>query len=448
MNTTAPIGARLDRLPLSRLHVRALAVVGLAHVFDAFDALAVAFVLPSLITEWGISAVQAGVLLSVGYVGQLVGAVAMSALAERIGRRAALRLALFILSVLSLACAVAPSYPVLLALRCIQGIGLGGEVPIAASYLNEICPARYRGRVIFLLQTLFGTGALLTAAVAGIVIPRFGWQALFLTGTLPFLLALLLNRLVPESPRWLAASGRIEEADAVVTAMETDAVARGGSLPPPMPSSAVQPITRGASVEALFENGYALRTLSAWLMAFCASLAGYGILSWMPTLYTSVYHLPLQQARSYNLAPGIASVLGALAGSALIDALGRRRSFTIAFTGGALAIAYLAFMTPPALIVMLLSGVAMFFLTVLLSGIYLYAPEIYPTRMRALGTGCATAWMRIASIVGPLVVGFLLSRTGVSTVFMFFALAAAAGAFVTGLLVIETRGRRLEDIAQ
>jgi putative MFS transporter len=439
--------ARLERLPFSPFHFRALTTVGLAHLFDAFDALAVAFILPSLIAAWHISTLQVGLLLSSNYIGQLIGAIGMSGVAERYGRRRALRIALFVLSLLSLACAFAPGFQVLAALRLLQGIGLGGEVPVAASYLNELCPTHLRGRVIYALQSLFGIGTLVTAIAAIPIIPRFGWQSMFLLGTAPLGLALFLNWLIPESPRWLLSRGRTLEAARIIDAMETEIVSRGRVLPPPGPLSVPIAAASRASLRELFINGYASRTLSVWVIALCTSLAGYGILSWMPTLYSKIYHLPLHEALLYSLAPSVASIFGAMLGSLIIEALGRRPSFILGFIGGALPLLYLAAMEASAFVVMCLSGISMFFLTLLLSGIYLYAPEIYPTRMRALGTGVATAWMRIASMVGPVIVGILITEYSVRAAFAFFGGAALVGAAVVAAFVIETRQRRLEEIA-
>lgn len=442
------IPARLDRLPLSPFHVRVLGVIGLAHLFDAFDSLAIAFVLPSLIAVWRISIMQVGVLLSIGFAGQMLGAIVMSAVAERMGRRFALRAALFIVSLLSLACVFAPSFGVLVGLRFLQGIGIGGEVPVAASYLNELCPARFRGRMIYLLQAMFGMGTLVTAAVSVLFIPRFGWQVMFVIGGLPIVLALFLNRLVPESPRWLVSAGRTDEADVIVANFETQVAARGAQLPPIAAPGLPTGTEKGTGLRQLFERGYARRTLSAWAMAFCLSIIGYGILNWMPTLYTSIYKLPLAKALTYSLAPPALSIAGCLSGALLIDWLGRRRCFLLGFVGGGLPIGFLAITSPSAFVVMLMSTLAMFFMALLLCGIYVYTPEIYPTRMRALGTGVTTAWMRIASIVGPLLVGTLITRGGVQAVFGMFATAALVGAVVVFWFVIETRGRSLEEIAQ
>ena len=97
--------------------------------------------------------------------------------------------------------------------------------------------------------------------------------------------------------------------------------------------------------------------------------------------------------------------------------------------------------------VVALATVSWFFITTLLLGVYAYVTEIYPTRIRALGTGVASSWLRIASIVGPTIVGLLIANVSTSAVFLFFALSSTVGALVVFLLMIETKGRTLEEIA-
>jgi Major Facilitator Superfamily len=144
----ATIAARIERLPFSAWHIRLVSVVGLAHLLDAFDSLAIALVAPVLLEIWHLTAIQLGQVISVGYVGQLVGAIGLSWLAERFGRLRMLRLALGIMATLSVATAFAGNYMAFMVLRLIQGFGLGGEVPIAATLVNETTPGRFRGRAI------------------------------------------------------------------------------------------------------------------------------------------------------------------------------------------------------------------------------------------------------------------------------------------------------------
>jgi putative MFS transporter len=442
--------ARIERLPFSAWHLRAVGLVGLASFFDAFDALTIAFVLPVLAVAWHIPPDAIGLLISAGYVGQLIGAIALPAVAERIGRLSALRFAVAILALLSFTCAFAGSYQALLALRFVQGIGLGGEVPIAATYINEACPARFRGRLVFLLELTFATGVMVTSLVALWLIPHFGWQSMFIVGTLPVLLALWFPRLVPESARWLAGHGRLPEADRVMTEIERAISADGRRALPPLPPLVPVSGTAGATFAGLFAEGYAGRTLTAWTIMLCTSLAGYGLIVWLPTIYRSVYHLPIGATLTFSFYGGAAGVAAACAGTALIDVIGRRFTFAIGFIGCAVPLFVLYALPPgaPVVEVVTLATISVFFISILLAGVYAYVPEIYPTRMRALGAGVASSWLRIGSIIGPMLVGFLLAHAATQGVFLFFALAASVGAAVVMFCLIETRGRLLEDIAR
>lgn len=444
------VAARLERLPLSGWHFRTVGVVGIATLFDAFDALTIAFVLPVLVGQWGLVPGQVGLLISAGYVGQLIGAVGLSLAAERFGRLRVLRWAVGILSLLSIACAFVGSYPVLLTLRFVQGIGLGGEVPLAATFINELSAAHYRGRLVFLLETAFAVGVMLTSVVALWVIPSLGWPAMFLIGGTPIILALLLGLAVPESPRWLAGHRHDAAAKAAMMRIERAVSANGKRpLPPPQPLPAV-PAMPPATLASLLSNGYARRTVTAWTIMFCTSLAGYGLLAWLPTIYRTVYGLPLTEVLRVSFIGGVVGLLAIVIATLLVDIVGRRLVFAVGFTGCALPL--LALWALPADLpvtgVVTLATISYCFISVLLAGVYAYVPEIYPTRMRALGAGVASAWLRLASIIGPAVVGLLLSYGTTQLVFLFFGLAAAAGALVSLLCLIETRGRPLEAIAR
>ncbi len=447
--TEAQIIARIERLPFSGWHARTVGLIGLASFFDAFDALTIAFVLPVLAVQWRIPPSEIGLLIATGYVGQLIGAVLISGLAERIGRLGALRLAVAILSLLSVACAFAGAYVPLLILRLIQGMGLGAEVPIAATYINELCPTRYRGRLVFSLQVTFAMGVMATSLIALWVIPTFGWEAMFYIGGFPIVLALFYGWLAPESPRWLASRGRLAEAGRILADIERAVSADGRSLPPATNAMPPPVAALSSSVRELFINGYAGRTFTAWTVMFCTSFTGYGLLAWLPTIYRTVYKTPVSEALQYSFISGVAGFLAALLGVAVIDVIGRRATFAMAFVGAAIPLLVL-FAVPigaPIAQIVTLSTISIFFISILLAGVYAYVPEIYPTQLRALGAGMASSWLRIASIVGPLIVGFLLTNTSINVVFLSFGVFSLIGAAVTLLFLIETRGRLLEEIA-
>lgn len=454
---SAPVGTtaqslsdRIERLPFTRWHARRMSVVGTAHFFDGFDAMTIAFVLPLLVMEWGLTPSAVAVAIASGYAGQMVGAVLFGQAAERYGRLPTLRLAIAILSVFSLLSSFATSFAAFVAFRLVQGLGLGGETPIAATYLNEISPARLRGRMVFTLQTTFAFGVLSTAIAAIWLIPHFGWRAMFIVGSAPLLLAIFLPKLLGESPRWLAHRGRFEEANSIVEEIERSASqdTAAPAIATTAPETAVSS-PEPAGLRTLLSDGYAPRTITLWMIAFCIAIAGFGVTTWMPTLYKTVYHLPIEQVLRYGLATIFASFVGALAAIPLIDVIGRKWCFSAGFAGGGAALLYLSQTagTADAFQVMILAAIANAFLAFILAGIYVYAPEIYPTRMRAIGAGAASAWLRAGAIVGPVLVGVLLPGFGIEGVFLLLGGVAIAGGIITAAFAIETKGKPLDQIA-
>src|SRR5438067_1325601 len=216
----SPLIARLENMPFSRFHAKARIVVGSATFFDAFNALALAFALPVLIRLWNITPAETGFLIGASYVGQLAGALLFSWLAERFGRVPSAAAATALMSIMSLACALAGSFPALFASRLIQGIGVGGEMPVAAAYISELSKARGRGKFFMLYEMIFPIGLMTTSQVGALVVPEFGWRALFLIGGIPGLIVTWFLLRLPESPRWLIAKGRISEAELIVKQIE------------------------------------------------------------------------------------------------------------------------------------------------------------------------------------------------------------------------------------
>lgn len=446
--TPAHIAARIERLPFSRWHVKVRVIMGVATFFDAFDALAIAYVLPVLIPLWKLAPAQIGLLISIGFAGQLIGAILFGWLAERLGRVRVATWTIGIFSVFSLACALSWDYPSMLIFRFVQGLGLGGQVPIAAAYINEIAKAEKRGRFFLLYEVIFPVGLLAVALVATWVVPNFGWQWMFVIGALPALLATAMRRLLPESPRWLATAGRIEEADRTLRAIEDEIAAQSKKPLPALPANLPALPAIKASWRDLFSGIYLPRTLAVWVMWFCTYLIVYGISGWLPTIYRTVFKLPLQQALQYSLAATVAGLIGALACAYLIDRTGRRAWFVGAFFAGAipLFVLWLRGTANSATDVMIYASLSYAMINTLALGLYLYTPEIYPTRVRAVGSGAATAWLRVASMIGPFMIGAILPQAGLAIVFLVFGIAATVGGAVA-LLTLETRGRVLEELS-
>jgi MFS transporter, putative metabolite:H+ symporter len=444
--------ARLERVPITRWHLRARLIMGSATFFDAFDALSLAFVLPVLVQIWGISVVQIGWLIAAGYLGQFVGALIFGALAERYGRIPSAAGATALMSVMSLACALAGHFPALLVLRLVQGIGVGGEMPVAAVYINELSKARGRGRFFMLYEMIFPIGLMVTGQIGAVVVPLLGWQVMFLIGGLPGLVIAGLLLRLRESPRWLISKGRLEDAGTIITEIEAS-VPLGAQPAPdeaPVARTDTQAVPGGGNRTRwaeLLSPFYRRRTLVVWTLWASAYFITNGLNNWMPTLYSSVYGLTITQSLRAGTLNNIAQVAILLGCAFAIDRIGRRRWATVCFVVGAVLLAALGlFASGSVTAVIVLVTLSYGIVGSVNAVLYLYTPEIYPTRMRAIGTGSATCWLRLASAAAPLLVGYFVADRGTGAVFLMFAALGIVGA-VAATFMLETRNRRLEDIA-
>jgi putative MFS transporter len=446
----ASLLARIERTQVSPWHIRALVVMGSATFFDAFDVLAIAYVLPSLIGVWKLAPRTIGILISSSFLGQIVGALFFGWLAERIGRLQCAKITIALYSLMSLLCAVSWNIPSLLLFRTIQGIGLGGEVPVAAAYINEISRAKGRGRFFLLYQLIFPIGLVGASLLGFWLVPLFGWRTMFLIGGLPAILVFVLfaGNILPESPRWLVSKGRFEEAELIVGQMESAARSSGAvisSAPEPLPIAPAP--RRETSRLELFRGIYRLRTIVVWFIWITTYFVTYGVNTWLPTIFRTYYKYSVADALRNGVIINLAGLAGAFCCAMLVDRLGRRPWFILAYAFGAaplIAIWVRGAANPREVIVLV--AISFMFISGNSMLVYLYTTEIYPTRLRSLGTGAASAWLRVASAAGPAIVGFALTGYGVSGVFLLFGIISLAGAAIS-FGTVETRDRALEEIS-
>ncbi|WEB43948.1 MFS transporter [Streptomyces yunnanensis] len=495
------IAARLERLPHSRWHVKVRFLIGTVTFFEAFDQLMAASALPVLTHDWRLTTGQATFAVTAGSIGMLLGALAAGWLGDRLGRVRTVALGVAVTALASLAVALSNGIEPFALFRFVQGLGIGGVVPVAATYISEIARADRRGRFVLLYEMIFPAGLAAASLVAVWVVPHLGWRAMFVIGALPALLAALLPRQVAESPRWLLTRGRTHEAERILASIEAE-VARATATPPPPPSRLSEPATgngidtgtgtgstppdadsrpahdsvsdsdsdlpsdsapdsgsasvpdaRTAGAGApgrlreLFTGRYLRRTVVVSGLWFVAYYVNHGIATWLPSLYTKNFGLDLTTALVYTLLSNVTGLLGTLLVALVIDRVGRRPAMVAAFTGTALALGTLALAgAVSGEQVALFASCSTFFVYAINAGLYLYTPELYPTRNRAKGAAFGGLWNRAGVILGPIVVGTILGAGG-SLILVFAQLAgiAAVGA-VIGLFAVETKGKTLEEL--
>jgi len=454
MNAADNTVARLERLPFGRTHLRVGALLGVGTFFDAFDSLIIAVVLTVVLTTFDVDFTNAGILISAAYVGQFIGAIVLGVVAERYGRRLGFVISLGTFGLLSLAVATAWNFESLLVLRLLQGIGLGAEVPIAGALFNEFVRGRSRGRAVMLYESIFSWGILLAPLIGLLFFKLFGeeagWRLLFLFGALPLVVAVVAYFKLPESPRWLADKGRFQEADALLDQMEREARESGESLAEPelRAPADVKPTKFGE----LFSPVYRRRTALCWVTWFCGYFILYGFSTWLPTLYVRLGGLAIENALGLTVIAGAIYLVEIYVFAFTVDRVGRKPwfvgGFTLALIGasfGLVAILLDATAWPVLLVAGLLMGLGISPIT---AGLYLYTPELYPTRMRAWATATGSSVNRVASVIGPILVGVLLGAgLGLASVFLVFGVVAAVGLVVMAWLGIETKQRVLEELA-
>lgn len=434
---------RLDQLPLSRFHWRIVWASGLGWMFDALDSGLVSFVLAVLAKDWGLTSTQVGRLASLGLVGMFAGAILVGLLADRQGRKRLFQVTLAIFSVATGLCALAWGYASLLALRFLVGFGLGGELPVASTLVAEFSPKAHRGKLVVILESFWAFGWALAAIVAYLVIPRIpehGWRVAFALGSLPVLYVLYLRRALPESPRYLAESGRFEEAKAIVRSIEKECGQPEAALEPGGTPKAA------ASFRELWAGETARRTVMLWVLWFAMVYSYYGIFTWLPTLLVTAGH-SMVKSFEYVMVITAAQIPGYFCAAWLVDRWGRKSTLSAFMIGCALSAFWFGRADSPAEIMALGSAISFFNLGAW-GVVYTYTPELYPTRLRATGAGWAVGVGRIGGILAPLVVGSILEATPGrrDVVFMQFAAVIVIGVLAVLAFGEETKGRSLEAI--
>ncbi|MCC8952954.1 MFS transporter [Bradyrhizobium sp. Pear77] len=442
----ADIAARLERLPLTSYQRWIFGIIATAWFFDSMDLAALTFVLGSIRQTFGLSTAETGLLSSMSFLGMFIGAASAGLLADRFGRARVFQVSMIFWGLGSLCCGLSTTATALGASRLLLGFGMGMEFPVAQSMVSEIMPARNRGRYIAFLEGFWPLGFIASGLLTYFVLQAADWRWVFILQAIPAVFVLVVRRYVPESPRWLASHGYSERAEATVRDIESRVRDRLGSKElPPVVRQAAAPASEVTGLRTLFSGIYAKRTAMLWTLWFFALLGFYGLTTWLGALLQAK-GFPITKSVFYTILISLAGIPGFLVSAWLVESWGRKATLVMNLLCGAIACHFYGSAADQTQLI--IAGLCMqFFLFGMWSALYAYTPELYPTHVRATGTGFASAVGRIGSLIGPYVIGVILPAAGQSGVF-----ALGAGAFVVAALAVlllgeETRGRTLESIS-
>lgn len=428
---------RLDRLPVTAKHYKLLWGSGIGWALDAMDVGLISFVMAALAVHWNLESVQTSWIASAGFVGMALGASLGGLLADKFGRRHVFALTLLVYGIATGASALATGLGILIALRFVVGLGLGAELPVASTLVSEFAPRKVRGRMVVLLEAFWASGWIAAAVIGTFIVGASdsGWRWALALGMVPTFYALYVRLRLPESVRYLEANNRHDEAEEIVSSFEASAKASGKACDNETPAK--ETLTTSASI---WSPSLRARTAAFWAIWFCINLSYYGAFIWIPSLLVSD-GFTLVRSFSFTLIITLAQLPGYACAAWLIEVWGRRITLAGFLIGSAFSAG--AFGMASTDVTIIIAGCLLSFFNLGAWGaLYAIGPELYPTQIRARGTGAAAGFGRIASIVSPLLVPPILASAGTAWLFAFFA-AAFAVAAIAAFTLPEKKGKAL-----
>ncbi len=443
------IGARLDRMPITPTHRSVTAVIGVGLLFDTFENNLSGTIAKVLQDDFAFGATELKLVLASAFIGQFIGSLVLGKVADRYGRRRAFLINLAIYSGFSLLGAFSPNAVWLIATRFLAGVGIGAEQSLSDCYLSDVLPAKKRGRFIAWAYTLAFCGVPAVGFAALWLVPLTplgidGWRWLFVIGALGSAVVWVLRRRLIESPRWLAAVGREEEADALVSRMEAEVP--GGAAPAPAldaaagtESAAAGPATR---LRDIFQPHLRRRTVMLWIFCSLSTVGYYGFGTLAPQILS---------AKGYGIVAGIGFTavcfLGYPVGSALtvpiIDRFERKK--LVAASAASMVVAGLGFSFAGSPALIMVFGFVYTVCSNIFSNVsHVYLAEQYPTAIRAAASGAAYSLSKLSAAALPFVLLPVLQSYGPGALFAVIAAVMAALAATVLSLGERTTGASVD----
>ncbi|AHG91563.1 major facilitator superfamily MFS_1 [Gemmatirosa kalamazoonensis] len=442
----------LDGARLTRQHWGLLFILGVALIVDVMKPATLGFVAPGMKSEYGVTTKQIASLPLVALIGTTIGSLLWGVLADRVGRRAAILLA-SILFIGTSICGFMPSYGWNLFMCGLMGIAAGGMLPIVYALMTESMPARDRGWLVVLHGGLGSVGGYLAASgLAALLEPHFTWRILWFAGLPTGLILLVLNRWIPESPRFLLARGRTTEAHEVMRRYGVVVTQDPPDVAPPTAQDAPPSDSSPSRVLSLFRGPYVPNTISVGAYALGWGLMNWGFVTFTPTVLRDRGLSAASASRLLFLA-ALVSLPATVAVAYLYGRWSSKKSMILFAVLTAAALVAFAVVDPgaggrnagwflPLMVALLVGGSG---ITAMLSP---YTAEVYPTHLRGTGSGFAAACSKVGGVVAPPLAAVVLTAVpGFTALALVMAAPVALSAVILAVAGVETRDRALEEMS-
>ena len=408
----------IDSHPVGRYQIAILMLCMLVAALDGFDTQAIGYTAPAIAEVLNLPMSQFGQIGSAGLIGAAAGALLFGPIADLVGRKSFMIIAVVVFGAFSLMTAHAASLDELLAYRVLAGLGLGGATPAFLAMGAELAPRRLRDVFVTVLFASFPGGGLIGSVTSAWVIPTFGWRSVFYIGAAaPLVVAAILAIWLPESIRFLLAKGiRRDEVRRTLERIAPGQIPADATL-----TTKSQPSATGVPVTELLRHGRAMPTLLLWVPFFMVFMVLVTVTFWTPAVLRSV-GFSLSAAALIVGLNNIGSMIASALSGWLVNRFGAFRILVPGFILGGASLAWFGQATSSVETLSAASFLAGFFVGGTGTGLIAVAAGMYPTAIRSTGIGWAMGMGRVGQVFGPALLGGLVGL-GVTVVGIFYAAA-------------------------